>query len=542
MSTFIQATPDRLPTPETHPLLFRLAAEIGKPLAFFDLETTTSIVSKSNFGIAELAYLAILPDGSVHNFASYINPEAPMDPEAARITGIDEQALKSEKPFSSFQKRVRGLMEKSIMIGFNSNSFDIPGVLGQFDRYQIERPEHWECSDLRDIWRSEMNPPKGKGKLSEVAEHYGVPFEGAHRASADTFACVNVLERMLWRHGSLAFERSRKLDWDPSKPSASTAAGSAPSPSSGKPKELTAIQAQLKDLLDPMLAEQPPLSVALFAERLAAGGFQLEITQGGAAYVHAEERVSGSKLGQGYAWREVLARLSGPIPDKLFAPGAARFQPRSAGAPAPNSGASSPAASVGAPPSAAPRSGGSRESEDARARAAIAELASSGAPAQLPALARQLGIRLSALSFAASDALQKGQIQAQQLADADAQRWLSDHWAQLPVEGGRLKPLLEAAQKAGAPESIDYIQLRVALGARSGSSPAPRSAPQAPREPEASPHAAYEDSGSDEAVHAFLDSASPARAPRSPAPSIPDDDLPPFDEPYSGDPRRSAAP
>jgi DNA polymerase III epsilon subunit-like protein len=350
-----------------------LARAAGRPVAIFDLEST-SFSGAKNFGITELAFCKVSPTGEQTFFETLVNPENFFPDEVQILTGISEREVLPMAPFSRWAEPMRRLMEECLFVGFNARASDIPGLCSQMLRYGAPLPRAGLALDLRDAWRGIVRPERGRGKLIDVATHYGCPFTGAHRAMADVKGTAMALDAMLQRHGVgalRAFETATHVD---GKASAAPAAMAAPA---------------------------------------------------------KEKAVSASRA------------------------------PR--------------AASAGS--DRAPRQ--SRDAQKKLARAAVLSILGAGVWDEQKAAA--LGHEPAAISFAIADLLAEGVVLPNQVATEEAQLWLGQRWEQIS-EGanGYLKPMLQKAQSLGAPQSVDYIQLRVALLL---SMAAPAFAPPRPRGP-----------------------------------------------------------
>lgn len=478
----------RLPTPESHPLLFRLARQTGRAISFFDIEATGLNHQQPSFGVMEFACVAVMPDGKSYQLSSLIDPENPIGQKAQEITGITPEMVAGKQNFGARSAKMLSMFEKSHVWGFNSHSYDVPAIMGQFDRYQVARPAKIDSLDLRDVWCDVQGTRSGR--QVDLAAHYGVVCEEAHRALADVTMLVDIAEQMLWQHGVAVFSKHTCFEWDCSQPanSAAKAARSAERAASGAPSaprsrggELTATQLSVKAAIDEALPKN--LSVEQFADELSAKGIRLEVTKGGAAYIAkgaegADERCGGSQLGQGYSWKDVLAKLSGDIPQRLYGAGPVY------GARAPKADASNGSAPTRAPRSDAPNSG-ARGAEESRAKEALLELAKGGGSIDFAKAAQMSGASARSVSFAVSALLADGSVQPAQASAPEAQQWLDSRWAELPTQG-KLTPLLDACKKLGAPEAVDFAQLRVAVASRKAQMP--RGAPAgggggAPRAP-----------------------------------------------------------
>lgn len=449
------------------PLVTRLAKTLKQPIVFLDLETTTNIVSSPEFGVTEIAYLAVFPNGKQSRFVALVNPENPISSRASEITGIT-QAMVSEAPtFAEHAKRLTDVFNASVVVTYNGDTFDVPGVLTQMDRYGAARPTNCQSLDAYKAWKKIQNV-KG-GKLIDVCQHYGVTLDGAHRALADVFATAEVFEQMLWQHGANFAIQMANEAYDPSSPESKK-----PSASS---KELTATQTALKGVIDKLTAA--PIAVADFAARLRESGYELEITKGGAAYIHAEtkERTGGSLFGSDYSWAKVSAKLTGETPPELVK---GVVYGGNGGARSASSAGSSSGSSYGSPASSADRA-----NEERRAREAILALAAEGKSVDPRAAMQKAGLsKVATVSITMGNMLVEGTLSPEAAERADAQEWLGSRIERLlgSLPDRKLKPLLAAAQAEKCPDCVDYVQLRVAVmrfELAKGLAPAARSAPMA---------------------------------------------------------------
>lgn len=486
------------------PLVTRLAQQLNQPVVFLDFETTTNIVSSPEFGVTEIAYLVVLPSGKQKTFTTLVNPENSINPRATELNGITNEMVAGEQNFAAHADRLRLMFNASVIFTYNGDTFDIPAALTQMDRYGQERPTNCQSVDVYKAWKKIQNV-KG-GKLTEVASHYGVSFDGAHRALADVYGLANVMEQMLWQHGANFAADMAIAAFDPAAPSSTGAKRNTSSAS----KELTPVQGALKNLIDQLIAV--PLEVSEFAAKLLSAGYALEITKGGAAYTHAEskERCGGSALGADYSWAKVAAKLTGETPAELIK-GTVYGQNPSSGARAPSGGSAV--------------SNADRTAEERKAREAIAAVfQETGAVSVEAALARSGLPKASSISFAMGLMLVDGSLAPEAARHSEAQQWLESRLERLiqALPDRKLKPLLSAAQAERCPPSVDYVQLRVAImeyERKNGLEPSAKAMPaKAPARPAPAPAPAR---------------PAPAAQPASP-PEPPSylDDAPPFDEPF----------
>ena len=432
----------QLPTPDTHPLIFRLAKQLGKPLSFYDIETTGLGYKKPTFGITEFAFLAILPEGKAKAHAKLLNPQNIIEQAASDVTGITQDMVDHLPSFGDHADKVIKMMEHTIMVGFHCDLFDTPALLSQIERYGIEKPSEWHSVDLRTIWVTTQNTKKGK--LVEIAEHYGVPFKGAHRAYADCAALADILEQMIWKHGIDVFTKSIRMNWEGA---SSSAEDDSKSKQKTKSNELSEKALILKEVLDK--AFEAKIKIEDFVKNVKEKGFTLEVTRyGGARYFHEkgtekEEKISGSDLGKGYTWKDVTSKLKGDVPEDLKESETKKDTSK---------GSSSERAS----------------NENKAIQAILVELASGCEKLNIEKIIIESGAGAKAVSFALSNLLKEERIKPDHVINEIAQSWLDSHWSELPTEG-RLIPWLEKCREMKCPAEIDFLQLHVAKAMRARS-------------------------------------------------------------------------
>ena len=191
-----------------------LARAAGRPVAILDLEST-GFTGAKHFGITEIAFCKVAPSGEQLFFETLINPENFFPEDIQILTGISEREVLGKASFSKWAEPMRRLMEDCLFVGFNARTSDIPGLCSQMLRYGAPLPKPGLSLDLRDAWRGINRPERGRGKLIDVATHYGCPFTGAHRAMTDVKGTAMALNAMLLRHGTTvlrAFETLTHVD------------------------------------------------------------------------------------------------------------------------------------------------------------------------------------------------------------------------------------------------------------------------------------------------------------------------------------------
>lgn len=180
--------------PEQFPGLVALSAALQRSLTVFDLETTGMARSS---GVVELGLLFIKRDGRALQRGTRVNPEMPIAPQASKVHGIYDSDVASCHTLQRYADTLLDMFRRTTVIGFNSRTYDIPVLQANGKRYGIELDTPLNI-DVRRLWTKFSG--SNKGKLVEVAEHYGVEAGQAHAALGDVLTTARILDKMVQRH------------------------------------------------------------------------------------------------------------------------------------------------------------------------------------------------------------------------------------------------------------------------------------------------------------------------------------------------------
>jgi DNA polymerase-3 subunit epsilon len=162
--------------------------KISKPIIFFDLETTG--VDVVNSRIVQIACIKIDLDGNKEEKCMLIKPLIPIPKEASDVHGITDEKVENAPYFAHIAKALFEYFKDCDIAGYNSDNFDVPLLIQEFERCNIEFPT-WELN-LVDVLKYErlLNP----NNLGAVYERYtGNKLEGAHDALNDVRATLEIL-------------------------------------------------------------------------------------------------------------------------------------------------------------------------------------------------------------------------------------------------------------------------------------------------------------------------------------------------------------
>ena len=171
---------------------------LQNPLIFFDLETTGLNVSKDR--IIVMSYIKVMPNGVEESKTILINPEMHIPEESTAIHGIKDEDVKDAPRFKEVAKELARVFQGCDIAGFNSNRFDIPMLMEEFLRanVEIDLGKH-RFVDVQTIFHK----MEQRNLVAAYRFYCGKELENANSASADTLATYEVLKAQLDRYPNL---------------------------------------------------------------------------------------------------------------------------------------------------------------------------------------------------------------------------------------------------------------------------------------------------------------------------------------------------
>ena len=172
--------------------------QLKKPLAFIDLETTG--INPGTDRIVEIAIVKILTDGTKSVKRKLINPGMPIPKGASDVHGITDEMVKDAPTFKLVAQELKQMLDGCDLAGYNSNRFDIPLLMEEFLRAQVDFDmKSRKLLDVQNIFHK-MEPRT----LSAAYKFYcHKNLEGAHSAEADAAATYEILEAQIERYPDL---------------------------------------------------------------------------------------------------------------------------------------------------------------------------------------------------------------------------------------------------------------------------------------------------------------------------------------------------
>ncbi|MEM9686661.1 MAG: exonuclease domain-containing protein [Bacteroidota bacterium] len=159
--------------------------------AILDIETTGGKYEKE--GITEIAIYQFNGHEVTDRFVSLINPERPILPFVAKLTGINNAMLRNAPKFYEVAKSIVEITEECILVAHNAD-FDYRMLQTEFKRLGFEYTRKTLCTvELSRM----LIPGKSTYKLGELVRSLGIPLAKRHRADGDAQATVQLFKLLL---------------------------------------------------------------------------------------------------------------------------------------------------------------------------------------------------------------------------------------------------------------------------------------------------------------------------------------------------------
>lgn len=169
--------------------------KLERPLVVFDLETTGTNTAKDR--IVDISLVTRFPDGQALTWASLVNPEISIPPEASAVHGITDEQVKEAPTFLELAPQLLTRFADADIGGFNVARFDLPLLHAEFARCGLELPMVGvHVVDAMTIFHAREK----RDLQSAVRLYLGKEHSGAHRAQADALATLQILEEQVVRY------------------------------------------------------------------------------------------------------------------------------------------------------------------------------------------------------------------------------------------------------------------------------------------------------------------------------------------------------
>ncbi len=167
--------------------------KLERDIVFFDIESTGLNVLRDR--IVQIALVKYFKNGSPPEEKSYlINPGIPISIEAMNVHGITPKDVARKPTFQMVAQEIYDFIGNADLGGYNSNRFDVPMLMEEFDRAGIEfTVSKRRLIDVQRIFYK-MEPRTLRAALRFYCDK---KLEDAHDALADVRATVDVFRGQL---------------------------------------------------------------------------------------------------------------------------------------------------------------------------------------------------------------------------------------------------------------------------------------------------------------------------------------------------------
>lgn len=172
--------------------------KLTKPLAFIDLETTGTNLGTDR--IVEIAIIKILPDGTQSIKRKLLNPEIPISQISMDMHGITNEMVKDAPTFKQVAHELKQMLDGCDLAGYNSNRFDIPLLVEEFLRVQVD----FDMKGRRLVDVQKIFHQMEQRTLGAAYRFYcNKQLDGAHSAEVDARATFEILEAQTQKYPAL---------------------------------------------------------------------------------------------------------------------------------------------------------------------------------------------------------------------------------------------------------------------------------------------------------------------------------------------------
>jgi len=173
--------------------------------AVVDVETTGSGPNGGDRA-TEIAVVHVKDDVATTVFEMLVNPQRPVSPFAARLTGIHWNALHEAPTFGDIAEQLVKAIEGRVFVAHNVK-FDWRMLSSEVERVTGQALKGDRLCTVKLARR--LLPHLARRNLDSLAWHYDVSIIGRHRAGGDARATARILQCML------ADARRKDIDtWD----------------------------------------------------------------------------------------------------------------------------------------------------------------------------------------------------------------------------------------------------------------------------------------------------------------------------------------
>ena len=173
----------------------------------FDLETTGT--NSNSDAVIEISAVKVKKGRVEDEFSTLVNPECPIPFYASQVNNIYDSMVKDAPVFEKVLADFDAFIGDMVLVGHNIHTFDMKFI--QRDAFL-----YWGrvfANDYIDTLALSRQclPQLSNHKLTDLANHYRIAADGAHRALADCRMNQKVFEKLGEALQSPAVKRNMKI-------------------------------------------------------------------------------------------------------------------------------------------------------------------------------------------------------------------------------------------------------------------------------------------------------------------------------------------
>lgn len=149
----------------------------------FDIETTG--LSPDDNAVIELSAIKVSNGKVVDEFSELINPCMHIPYQISSITGITDDMVEDAPTVETVLKDFITFIGNNVLVGHNIKNFDFKFIQRDALRYFGKKIPNDYVDTL--IVANRYLPEVKNRSLENLSSHYGISYEGAHRALADCY-------------------------------------------------------------------------------------------------------------------------------------------------------------------------------------------------------------------------------------------------------------------------------------------------------------------------------------------------------------------
>ncbi len=170
-----------------------MVAKCISDYVLFDIETTG--LSPESEEIVELSALKVKDCEIVDEFSMLVNPGIHIPYTASSINGITDDMVKDAPTMDQVIKSFKKFIGNSVLMGHNIKRFDLKFIQRDAVRFLGKELANDSVDTL--FIANRYLPDLDSRSLESLSYHYGISYDGAHRALADCHINKKVYDCLL---------------------------------------------------------------------------------------------------------------------------------------------------------------------------------------------------------------------------------------------------------------------------------------------------------------------------------------------------------